>query len=201
MRLRGVVSTSIPQRTSAVACAARIAWRQEARPQLAPQVVEDRLAAVIAESLELLTDTHARQPRLLAQQLLITPTNGSSFDGRGARGPWLGGSDEASALRIVSRWTPVRRWISCCERPSTFLNRWISAHSSTPSNALPLVSINRSSQITGPVGHHRSRAAVDPSYTGAGGPVFRRRPQLQLLQPLSLPRETADSRHARFSVT
>jgi hypothetical protein len=67
-------------------------------------------------------------------------------------------------LRIVSRCTPVRRWISGCERPSTRFNRRISAHSSTPSNALPLVSINRSSQITGPVGRPPNPAPCGPRF-------------------------------------
>ena len=44
--------------------------RQKPRPQLAQQVVEDRLAAHVAEPLELLADTHTRQPRLLSEQLL-----------------------------------------------------------------------------------------------------------------------------------
>jgi hypothetical protein len=41
---------------------------------------------------------------------------------------------------------------------------------------LPPVSIDRSSQIKGPVARTRPRAAVDHFQTGAGGPVFRRRP-------------------------
>src|SRR3954471_3104073 len=70
---------------------------------------------------------------------------------------------------------PVRRWISRCERRPTCFIRLISAHCSTPSNTLSPVSINRSSQIKGPVGRLRPHAAVDHFYSGAGGPVFRRR--------------------------
>jgi hypothetical protein len=44
--------------------------RQKPRPQLTQQIVEDRLAAHIAEPLELLADPHARQRRLVGEQLL-----------------------------------------------------------------------------------------------------------------------------------
>jgi hypothetical protein len=55
----------------AVARALEAAWRrQEARPQLAQQLVEDRLPAVVAELLELLADAHARQCRLVVEQFL-----------------------------------------------------------------------------------------------------------------------------------
>ena len=101
-------------------------------------------------------------------------------------------STTPARLRIVSRWTPVRRWISRCERPSTCFNRRISAHSSTPSNALPLVSINRSSQITGPAGRPPTPRQVDHFSTGAGGPVFRRR-----LQPRVVDEDTLTIRPLR----
>jgi hypothetical protein len=78
-----------------------------------------------------------------------------------AAGPAVADRDLPTVLRIVSRWAPVRQWISRCERGSTCFIRLISAHCSTPSNAFPPVSIVRSSQIKGPVGRLRPRAAVD----------------------------------------
>lgn len=61
--------------------------RQKPRPQLAQQVIEDRLAAHVAELLQLLTHPHPDSVGSSPSNSSITTTNGSSIDGRGSRGP------------------------------------------------------------------------------------------------------------------
>jgi hypothetical protein len=78
--------------------------RQKARPQLAQQVVEDRLAAVVAELFELLADAHPRQRRLVREQLLDRLNE--PIELRCAPWAWpiaRGGTADANARRIVSR--------------------------------------------------------------------------------------------------
>jgi hypothetical protein len=57
--------------------------RQVSRPQLAQQIVEDRLAAHVAELSELLADAHPRQRRLLGEQFLDRRDERLEL-----RGPW-----------------------------------------------------------------------------------------------------------------
>ena len=88
----------------------------------------------------------------------IVSRNASSFEARVGRGPQLGGSGEASALRIVSRCTPVRRWISRCEALDV-LHPPDLRGKQRPSSGLD----QQISQIKGPVGHFPPRAAMDHS--------------------------------------
>src|SRR4051812_40008917 len=102
----------------------------------------------------------------------ISSLNGSSFDPAGARS-YFGGLSLLIALRIVSRCTPVRRWISRCVSPRTKNNRRTSAHCSTPTTSvLPSSLCANEPRLREP-----PDAQVAHFSTGAGGPVFTRRRQ------------------------
>src|SRR4051794_13609679 len=100
----------------------------------------------------------------------ISSLNGSSFEPAGARS-YFGGLSLLIALRIVSRCSPVRRWISRCVRPRTKCSRRTSAHCSTPTTSvLPSSLCANEPRQPGP-----PDAQVAHISTGAGGPVFTRR--------------------------
>jgi hypothetical protein len=66
-----LAEVELRQLAGAVAGALKAARRrQKAGPQLAQEVVEDPLATAVAQRLELLTDTHARERGLIVKQLL-----------------------------------------------------------------------------------------------------------------------------------
>src|SRR4051794_18900927 len=110
---------------------------------------------------------------------------GSSFDTADDR-EYLGGDSAANARRTVLRCNPVRLLISRIDNRSTRCMRLISAHCSTPTT--PSSSPDHSDQARvqtrpdeptpRPVGHF---------WTGAGGPLFTRRPQIRTGAAPTLP--------------
>src|SRR3954447_10756416 len=106
----------------------------------------------------------------------IHSRNRSSLDTAEGR-TYLGGVSAANARRIVLRCNPVRLLISRIDSRSTRCMRRISAHCSTPTT--PFSSLDHSDQT-----RVRTRSdeptprQVGHFWTGAGGPLFTRRPQL-----------------------
>src|SRR4051794_26694283 len=101
---------------------------------------------------------------------------GSSFDTAGDRA-YLGGDSAANARRIVLRCSPVRLLISRIDNRSTRCMRLISAHCCTPTT--PSSSPDHRDQArvrTRP--DEPTPRQVGHFSTGAGGPLFTRRPHL-----------------------
>ena len=88
--------------------------------------------------------------------------NGSSFDPAGAL-EYRGASSLLSALRIVSRCSPVRRWISRIDKPRTKCNR---------RTLRPLL---HSDHLGPPELALRKQAQVPRTTGRSGGPLFNRR--------------------------
>src|SRR4051812_19118760 len=102
---------------------------------------------------------------------------GSSFDTAGDRA-YLGGDSAAHARRIVLRCSPVRLLIARIDNRSTPRMRLTSAHCSTPTT--PSSSPDHRDQArvrTRP--DEPTPRQVGHFWTGAGGPLFTRRPQKQ----------------------
>src|SRR3954465_11959090 len=100
---------------------------------------------------------------------------GSSFDTAGDRA-YLGGDSAANARRIVLRCSPVRLLISRIDNRSTPRMRLTPPHCSTPTT--PSSSPDHRDQArvrTRP--DEPTPRQVGHFWTGAGGPLFTRRPQ------------------------
>src|SRR3954466_4871128 len=115
----------------------------------------------------------------------IPSRNGSSFDTAGDRA-YLGGDSAANARRIVLRCSPVRLLISRIDNRCTPRMRLTSAHCSTPTT--PSSSPDHRDQArvrTRP--DEPTPRQVGHFWTGAGGPLFTRRPHGGLWSTCSVP--------------
>ena len=144
--------------------------RREQRADLAQIVVDDRLAALKAQRRDQLADALPRQLRIRPEQPVDLVLERIKL--RTRRRPRIARpSSLLSALRIVSRCRPVRRWISRIDKPRTKCSRRTSAHCCTPTTSgLPSSLCANEPRLRGPPDDQ----AVQFS-TGAGGPVFTRR--------------------------
>ena len=168
--------------------------RQKPRPQLAQQIVEDRLAAHVAELFELLAD-HAR-PTASAPQRAAP---------RSPRRTARASTAAAAAAHRPAASTRPARCGSCrdgrrCDDGSRAARG--PPHASTagspptaPRQATPFPWSRSTDRARSPARPDdlRPRAEVDHFSTGAGGPVFRRRLQLRCHLVLRAPADASQA--------
>jgi hypothetical protein len=140
-------------------------------------VIENRLPARIAKLARELPQSLGLDPRI-GRELLTDPLLKRIQLRPRVRSGVLRRLGAANALRIVLRYTPIRRLISRIEMPSTRCNRLTSAHCSTPTTLPP----RRSRTIQRESGPGRTTPTprqVGHFSVGAGGTVFSRRPHVR----------------------